>query len=261
MVKIDSLSVQLVNAETNLPFREHCGPDGNDYVEVEPNAEYWIRIQSDRPGDVLCDFEVDGEHLGFHEILSYPFYTYSDVGIWSKTAGQNLEKSFKVKKLEARDGNEAFWIGSVHVDFYEAVLVAVRDYEEPDFANHWNGGQIPNLCEGSAGKKAVASHVGTTSRVVATDNKSYQPDRWLQSITLLYCTAVGLIHVGVLPKPSAWEYHRMKFPAAITTSYHRAIIQPELLTVQTRTRSGDLLEEKTFEMFNLEDCDDSIIDT
>ena len=33
------------------------------------------------------------------------------------------------------------------------------------------------------------------------------------TVTLNYCAALGLMEVGVLPKPDMWEYHRMKNPA------------------------------------------------
>lgn len=34
-----------------------------------------------------------------------------------------------------------------------------------------------------------------------------------KTVTLNYCSALGLMEVGVLKKPGHWEYHRMKHPA------------------------------------------------
>jgi hypothetical protein len=85
MVKEGLFSVQLVHAETMIPFKEHEGPDGKQhYVEVEPNVEYWIRIaSSDASRDVICNFQVDGKKLGFFRLLSSTNTDCpSDVGLW-----------------------------------------------------------------------------------------------------------------------------------------------------------------------------------
>jgi hypothetical protein len=266
MVKMGLFSLQLLNAETNVPFPEHRGPDnGNDYVEVEPNAEYWIRVQSDRQEDsVICDFTVDGMNLGFYESLGYPYAASSDVGIWSKVDGQHMQQAFKVKKVQRATtghGDEFFWIGKVQVDFYEASEVEVfsddDDDEQPDFVNQWNGGQT--IGEGDSKAKAVASQIGTTSKVTDADNVRFEPGDLIQSITLHYCTAVGLIHAGVLPQPEFWEYHRKRMMmdnhnndmAATTLSSAAAIMEPQVIKLQTRNLAGDLMQEKTYEMFDL----------
>ena len=36
---------------------------------------------------------------------------------------------------------------------------------------------------------------------------------YLRAVTLNYCSALGLMEVGVLEKPGHWEYHRMRHPA------------------------------------------------
>ena len=44
---------------------------------------------------------------------------------------------------------------------------------------------------------------------------------WLTiTVTLNYCAALGLIEVGVLPKPGKWEHHRMKNPAKPNSNPH-----------------------------------------
>ncbi len=245
------MSVQLVNAETMIPFREHRGSDGNDYVEVEPDVEYWIRVQSDRQSAVLCDFQVDGKDTGVHETLIYPHNVSSDVGIWSKIAGQNMDQSLKVKNMQTRrHGDEAFWIGKVLVNFHEAIPSAVTD-ENPDFVNLWKKGNIP---------KVVASQIGTKLKSKPITETKYKHGSLLHSITLHYCTAMGLIHVGVLPKPEFWEYHRMRFSAgneAAAALTGVVDIKPEVVKLQTWNPAGDLVEEKTYEMFDLTQLDEN----
>ena len=59
-------SLQLVAADgLNAPFPEHVAPDGTTYAEVEPDAEYFVKIDvRDGGGDVprlLADLYVDEE--------------------------------------------------------------------------------------------------------------------------------------------------------------------------------------------------------
>jgi hypothetical protein len=249
MVKKGFMSLQLVNAETNLPFPEHRGPDGKDYVEVEPNAEYWIRIQSDEQnGKFICSFKVDGKDLGYHKTCHG--CQHSDAGIWTLTGTQGSQQSLKVKPLHGVAG-ATFYIGKVKVNFYETGLKTARPKEPTNHVNKWKGKPSP----GKGGEKAVASQVGTVVCKTSKSNSSFRYERGplLQSITLQYCTAVGLIHVGVLPKPTSWEYHRMRYPA--NNNQHSSNgthnIEPQLMKVQTRTPAGDLFQETTFELFDL----------
>ena len=41
-----SNSFDRIEAESKTPFGEHRGSDGKTYAEVEPDAEYYIRIRS-----------------------------------------------------------------------------------------------------------------------------------------------------------------------------------------------------------------------
>lgn len=140
MVKEGIFSVELVNAETNQPFQEHHSADGEEhYAEVEPNAEYWIRIQVDLPDNevCMCDFEVDGKNLGFPSYIqdSQAF----DEGLWSRTDNQETLQAIKIKPLVCGKGDYQFWMGMVKVQFGEALEMGEWD-SLPDFTTKWSGG-------------------------------------------------------------------------------------------------------------------------
>ena len=68
MVVYRGFSVQLVDAETKEPFKEFS-KDNKHYAEVEPGAEYFIRLQRVAGGTssiVRSSFTVDGVDLGYH---------------------------------------------------------------------------------------------------------------------------------------------------------------------------------------------------
>ena len=58
-MNIDGFTVELVNAETKRPFKEHQIPDGRIYIEVEPDAGYFIRLATDCKREVIGAVEVD----------------------------------------------------------------------------------------------------------------------------------------------------------------------------------------------------------
>lgn len=67
-----------------------------------------------------------------------------------------------------------------------------------------------------ATKKALRSETGSIAvkEEISSQSTSYSKGPLLDTITLNYCAALGLIEVGVLPKPGLWAHHRMKNPAA-----------------------------------------------
>jgi hypothetical protein len=256
MVKEGLFSVQLVHAETMIPFAEHEGPDGKHYVEVEPNVEYWIRIaSSDASRDVICNFQVDGKKLGINRLLnSTKTGCPSDVGLWEAVGEQSTEHSFQVRAFHGRAG-KTFYIGNVQVDFHEAIAKP-GSCQPTEFVNQWNGDQARTNYQGS--EKEVASQVGTVVKTVTKCKIRYGTGRLLQTITLHYCTTMGLIHVKVLPQPESWEYHRMRFPADNATNGAVVDMEPEIMKVQTRTAAGDVVQEKRYEMFDLTQLNDDV---
>ena len=70
MVRVHDFSVELVEADTKQPFKEHPGRNRfNGYVEVEPGVEYLIKLRNYSNHLVISKFKVDCTDLGFHETL------------------------------------------------------------------------------------------------------------------------------------------------------------------------------------------------
>lgn len=65
MVIVNDFEIQIVTAEEKIPFKEH--KNGlNTYVEVEPDAEYFLSVRKVRSSstDCLVTLEIDGKCLG-----------------------------------------------------------------------------------------------------------------------------------------------------------------------------------------------------
>ncbi len=281
----------MVNAETMEPFKEHHSqPDGSHFAEVEPNAEYWIRISSHRRADnkkrvhnkedesyrvdidgetdeednfdgedcnfdcAECRVEVDSQDLGYSAYVSKN--EVHDFGIWNRTMWTETNQAFKVTELNAK-GDRSFWIGTVKVDFYKAIENGFLLSTCNDVSSHWKRGAEPLAC--ANGGKAVKSCQGTTTKSTHSTphsrSASYIRGDLLETITLRYCTAVGLLHVGVLPKPTAWEHQRRLFPAKTSTMPEALLIQPQIVNVQRRLGSK-IFDDKSYELFDFTDVDE-----
>jgi hypothetical protein len=77
MVVLGRFSVELVEAETERPFPEHHGNNGEFYAEVEPGVEYYVQVavlDEQTLGEEGCSkafltCRVDGIDLGYHKTL------------------------------------------------------------------------------------------------------------------------------------------------------------------------------------------------
>ena len=219
-------TLELVDAESRVPFPEHSTPDGTKtYAEVEPEAEYLVRVNSrgSNGGRVklIAELTVDGKVIrkGKH-MWTCPksgFY----LGFRSYFDGIKTETSLKFDKVTiARsssvtdtdydgdgDGVAHLPVGKVSVLFYEPVLVqggrGGMNMMPPDTAEAWAG---QNFCTNSgAGKKKALKTVsgGTVTGVTEARMSPYRKGKLVESIELNYCTAQGLIHAGIWPKVSA----------------------------------------------------------
>ena len=86
-----------------------------------------------------------------------------------------------------------------------------------DFSNSWNGGDVAYVMGISDPdqKKGVKSQKGETFTAHKSKRrrKMYAKGGLLCTITLRYCSTLGLIHAGILPKPPMWDLHRLANPA------------------------------------------------
>jgi hypothetical protein len=218
MVKQGKYTVQLVNADSKTPFPEHTASNGEVYVEVEPNAEYFIRVHSDSHDKVRMDFRVDNKSLGYNCTMSKQ-KPARDMGIWEYKNEKSYQHALKFQKANVRqaDGNHSapFWTGKVEVIVLEAIETGYREIN--DFSNSWNGGDVAYVMGISDPdqKKGVKSQKGETFTAHKSKRrrKMYAKGGLLCTITLRYCSTLGLIHAGILPKPPMWDLHRLANPA------------------------------------------------
>lgn len=219
MVKLGKYSVEIINEETKIAFPEHKSESGEIYVEVEPEAEYKIRIKTDSEDPVRADFSVDGSSLGYNATISKKDPP-QDKGLWEYKDGKSYHRALKFAKAQVRQptGNEAnapnFWTGKVEVTFSEAFFKGYK--EQGDHSSTWNGGDVSFVMGISDPdkKKGVKSDKGERFEVHKSKRrrKTYTKGGVLQTITLRYCSTLGLIHAGVLAKPPMWDMHRLSNP-------------------------------------------------
>lgn len=223
MVQMYDFDLRLVSAEeTKTQFKEH-EKAGKVYVEVEPGAEYFISMQKIRVSttDLYCKFSVDGKDLGYYcplgaaSVNSKP----SLHGVFSRVNGVTSDKALMfVKAMFSRDAtisNGGPAMGQVKLDVYQAVYQG-QTHAISNYSSSFSAATIDPNQSAMAKKKGLRSGEGKSVITKTTSSaiqNSYAQGAFLYSITLNYCAAVGLIHVGVLPKPPLWAYHRMLHPA------------------------------------------------
>lgn len=92
----------------------------------------------------------------------------------------------------------------------------------------------------------------TESQSVCRTATRYHRGRSLESITVNYCTALGLIQAGVLPKPNnPWDEHRMVNPLKRGNSSNRHAVNVEL----KRIKYGVIMEDGSELATASKECD------
>lgn len=219
MVQVGKFSVEIINADGRIAFPEHKSESGEVYVEVEPDAEYYIRVKSDSEDQVKAYFSVDGNDLGYNCILSKNNKP-QEKGLWEYKDGKSYQHALKFAKAPVRQaaGHETcapFWTGKVEVRFHEVTFSGYK--EQKDVASKWNGGSVSYVMGISDPdkKKGVKSDKGEQFEVKKSKRrrKAYKTGGLLQTVTLRYCSTLGLIHAGVLAKPPVWDMQRLTNPA------------------------------------------------
>jgi len=208
MVKKGKFSVEIINADTKTAFPEHTAPNGDLYVEVEPDSEYFIRMHSDFQGPATANICVDGRDLGFTCNFSKGGPS-QDRGIWEFVNGKSVDHALKFVKTLARKGDTPSdgWTGKVEVKFFEAISVGYRNLKE--YKNAWKGGDVSYVMGISDPdkKKGVKSGKGASfaAEQLSGRYERYERGASLGTITLHYCSTLGLIEAGILPKPPDFE--------------------------------------------------------
>jgi hypothetical protein len=217
MVKQGSFTVELILADTKAPFQEHTGPDGKVYAEVEPDAEYFIRVKNEHPtGVIIVKFKVDGDDLGYQGQMKPG--NEDSYGLFSLKDGKETNQALRLQKASvmdcAADADDKPWTGCAEVCFFQGISGHITT--QNDGEGKWGGGKVGILLGGEHAKKGVKSGAGSIFEIKEVQKRrktmAYSKGEVLGTIKLYYCTAVGLIFAGVLPKPPAWDLHRMLYP-------------------------------------------------
>ncbi len=252
MVVVNDFEFKLVSAEDKTPFQEHQ-KDGKTYVEVEPDAEYFMSIRTVRPPsvDLYCIFEIDGNNLEYYQPFSSGKVESSNLGTVSRSNGVVRSKALKFVKAsfttgEAGIGSTMAGMGTVELKVYSAIYKG--NFMKTDYTTSL---AAPTIQMEDPGVMSMKKNVRSTEgNIVETKPKIYDPNKayaryrkgqYLYSITLYYCAAPGLIAVGVLPKPPAWDLLRMTQPSDISPEAKKKL--ENAIISEKRNRRGNLILE------------------
>ena len=232
MVAVGCFSVRLVEAQTKTPFVEHFGgPNNQYYAEVEPGSEYFIQVQvlfgETKDKEYNVKYFVDGQDLGFYTQLCEND-GHHWVGLCSRENGQTTKTAIRCvsPKLNSSNNNAAStgshhplappaaMMGRVTVKFSEAIPTGrakkkQRNYDRNQVLAESTIRIPPSTTNnGSQKKKLLRSSEGTSTVTSSeTGRLTFKAGALLQEINVHYCTALGLIHAGVLEKPPLWDLH------------------------------------------------------
>ena len=164
MVFRSGFEVQLVSADTKIPFKEH-EKDGKIYVEAEPDAEYFIAIRRvDMSGSPVIKsyYYIDGNFLGYYSFHKSVQKEPSYQGVFSRTNGVAKTSSLKFSKPKAASDGDGYrgGMGKAEIKLYEAIssgMTTARDFA-PDFEYALAG--AANAGDGK--KKFLLSTKGST---------------------------------------------------------------------------------------------------
>ena len=208
MVKKGRFTVELVSADTKVAFQEHAKGQ-ETFVEVEPEAEYFVRLSVDAGPKVRGKISVDGKGLGYITNIGTPATTSShNCGLYSFDGISSTVKALMFAKAKIfNSGNDddtkekkPFWTGNVTVEIFELFETGTT-YTAPTHNNTWKGGDVGFVIgQADPKKKGVMTAEGNLANSVKDNGvrAHYTRGRLLETINLNYCSTVGLIFAGVL---------------------------------------------------------------
>eukprot|EP00978_Attheya_sp_CCMP212_P033401 scaffold134527_cov52-Attheya_sp.AAC.5 len=270
MVKRGGFTLEIINAETKEPFKEHmCPTTGKTYVEVEPDAEYFVQLTQDRNTMLIGRCDIDGENLGYR-ISLFAKGPHTLCGLWRQCGGKTTMTALKFSKTSSLHQNSAEqtrplpWTGIIKASYYEAINPTIKHGRLPDHTSTWSGGNVGFARgdgSGLIGKKGVKSQSGNIIDVkkVPAYNAymQYRPGRCLQTIEVQYCTTPGLIQAGILPKPPMWEGHQKSFSRK-RSAPETPIVTPQRIKREASVIDGHtVMKAKEYELFDLSGTPDS----
>jgi hypothetical protein len=265
MVKKGRFTVELVNADTKTAFKEHT-KDTEIYVEAEPDAEYFVRIVFGAGSPVRARIFIDDKFIGYNKNITKPGEETVDCGLWSFDGVSGTDKALLFAKAKVFNSSNAaqeapFWTGNVKVEFSE-LLDTGRTHVVRPSQNKWKGGDV-GVVEGQAGPKMKG--VMTKEGNIATSQKdrglrrTYIKGRILETITLKYCSTVGLMMAGVLgpvdPCVMAKTLHDDKRGADAVTVDAASMPLPKKIRFVQEVNGQSFGPPKEYDLFDLTNYD------
>lgn len=267
MVVQGNFSVQLVEAITKQPFPEHKAEDGTEeiYAEVEPGAEYFIQtkvIGGQNDVNYYIEYVVDGTKLNYYSMLSQVGRKMTD-GLYSAKDGIRTMRALRFAKptISPRSLADATNTlkGKIIVTIYEGIFVGMKQRERHHSSISIDPGSVSASATGGNTKKIIRSGEGDKCDTLPSDTsyRHYSPGKHLQTITINYCTVVGLIEAKILPQPpNPWDLARSQRPwnnGRITTRSQMKYIEPKRVKRDGhRSEDGKLLSQPDeYDLFDL----------
>ena len=253
MVKVGDFSVELVRADTKEVFKEHTSPvDNRIYAEVEPDIDYLVRVGSNT-GDVLCRLLVDGVDLGYNQNFLSPNNSVCAGAFEIKNGKQTMSALHFNKTRDKRHGAmPSMLTGKVEVIFYK---IGRKEYK---ILNDWSSTELTGETE-MGGKKCVVSTKGSYVDEIQPIHKvpvlhCYAGEQ-LCSITVHYCTALGLILNKILDPPPADEPVNIEKKARKRSrdeTKASAVSPDEKKAKEANNSSGEMVTvQKTYDLVDL----------
>ncbi len=200
MTRKGNYSIELVDATTSQPFKQHPGKNGIDaYFEVEPGLEYFIRVINHSNNTVLVYYEVDGKSLGFYNIfkpgesLDQGLWAYDQITATSVNKSLQFHKSFS-HSSRGVDNNNNNNIGIVSATIYEYIKLEGY-YDDQAFTSKLNDDNQVRSGNNEDSKKYLKSSSGKKQKMTHDSGRrpNYKVGRILETIKVKYCSVVGLI--------------------------------------------------------------------
>ena len=276
-------SVELINAATKEAFLEFDakgkGKRGVDaYVEVEPNAEYFLRMKNNYSRfKVELSFKVDGVDLNYTHSLNpgethdCGLYSYDEAEATSTHTSLKFDKIFRQREQQQcsnpdpEEDNEKQYtwfssdIGTVEVTFYREIsskgsykmntTKPISFVENPQNEDDQLNNSRKRV-KSNSGKKLKSSHDD------GMRDKSKR-GRKLETIKVRYCSTVGLIENGVLPEPPNWEAYCKLFLKENGIEPRPEIrIKPTPWKQYIRDKNGNVVSSVETDCFDLTTLED-----
>ena len=272
MVVVKDFEFQIVSTEDDnkTPFKEwESKTNLETYVEVEPDAEYFLSVEKVQLSStsLYCEYYVDGKFLGYYDAFPVNrnlgprfrgIFSRSNSSVETMKALKFVKASFHSSNKEDRVGfgsEIGAGMGIIEMKVYQAIENGyTATGNEKSFASSFTTSSI-DIEDGAVVtmKKNLRTGEGNKSVVTKASNMNgvkmtYLKGLHLYTIPLNYCATLGLISVGILPKPPAWDYQRMIRPSKLTAE-EKQRVEKGITNVSQNERGKDVLE--------LNDSDDS----